>query len=485
LELLFGASNRAPREALQINDLVNSEGTPPSLQYQKSKPRQGPEANTPQAPTSIALAEKYGTMLLGSKLRTGGELMNLQEKLCRARKDSALSQQQVSSHLQVTREVVSQWELGSRRPGTQMLDRLAVLYNAPYLVRPEDESLDLSELEKCSLITQLGTTDASDTDSNKAAAEVGQWLEFLSRWAEFKKEYRDAKAERGKPPKALDRGAPIRDSRQAVREAIAVRDHFSLGKEAISNLYALMDEWCIMVYKANLGRWSPNSKEGISGAFYNHPELGFCVIVNAQTTPGRQTFTLAHELAHAMYHYAARTIVSRAGVKNPFEQFADSFASHFLIPTKSLNEVIDQRRWRQQLDPIKVVFLASCFQVSWLFLLNRLHHERHISIEQLREWSELSPRKLAESVGLDATLFTSQVKGIENDLHRFPPSVLSEVRDAILHNQLERYQAADLLGHSISGDELYETLCVPALADAEERNAISEFDMPYQLAGAL
>ncbi|MBX9572171.1 MAG: helix-turn-helix domain-containing protein [Candidatus Obscuribacterales bacterium] len=400
--------------------------------------------------------------------------MDLKKKLQDARRASRFSQEQVAKQLGVTREVVSQWESGTRTPSVKNLEQLVSLYRAPYLVDPNATSDPIDE-EKSTLVKGLHCED------DALNSEVSNWLDFLDRWSSYKKNDNDFLPQRGKPPKRLDKGIAFKDSRYAAREAQAVRDHFKLGREAIPNLYMLLDDWDILVYKANLGRWKKGqSKEGISGAFFNHPDLGYCIIVNAQTTPGRQTYTLAHELAHAFYHYSLRTIVSRAGNRDPLETFADTFASHFLVPTKSINALIDDYGWKNCLDPFKVIHLASCFQVSWLFLLYRLQGENHISRENLSEWSGLSPSKLADAMGIDTHLFTTEANGVKSDLHRFPPSVLSDVRDALEKKKIDRYQAAELLGVD-DGDKLYNALCETSPADSGEQEAKYEFEL--QLAG--
>lgn len=402
--------------------------------------------------------------------------MDLSEKLKQARRASGFSQEQVAKQLNVTREVVSQWESETRTPSVKHMEELASLYRASFLI-DRSASTDLCVDDKAALIAGLRCEDES---INK---EVRNWLDFLDRWSAFQKTSADFIGSRGKPPKPLDRGTAFKDSRYAAREAQNVRDHFSLGREAIPNLYMLLEDWDILVYKANLGRWQKGkSKEGISGAFYNHPELGFCIIVNAQTTPGRQTYTLAHELAHAYYHYSLRAIVSRSGIRDPLESFADSFAAYFLVPTKSLNSLIDDYGWKGDLDPIKVIHLASCFQASWLFMLYRLHSENHISRADLEEWSALSPKKLAEAMGIDPHLFITEVEGVTSELHRFPPSVLSSVRDALEKKDLDRTQAAELLGIK-DADKLYNALCVMWPATKDDRAAQNEFENELQLAG--
>src|SRR6266487_4029012 len=83
------------------------------------------------------------------------------------------------------------------------------------------------------------------------------------------------------------------------------------------------------IYLAPLGG---DLRGTVSGAFLPHDEVGFSILVNAQTTPGRRQFTLAHELAHALFH-GRRPYVGWLGRPEAVERFADQFAAEFLVPT--------------------------------------------------------------------------------------------------------------------------------------------------------
>ena len=62
-------------------------------------------------------------------------------------------------------------------------------------------------------------------------------------------------------------------------------------------MYTLMDELQILVCKTS----SLSQDSGLSGLTFNHPLLGSVVLVNNNTTLGRQIFTFTHELYHVIF----------------------------------------------------------------------------------------------------------------------------------------------------------------------------------------
>jgi Zn-dependent peptidase ImmA (M78 family) len=130
----------------------------------------------------------------------------------------------------------------------------------------------------------------------------------------------------------------------------------------LPNLYALLDEREVLVYRAAMGRLD-REPESISGAFYNHPELGYCILVNTDTAPGRQSFTLAHEWAHALFHYAKGGIICRSKDTDPLERFADAFAASFLVPGKELRRLASEF-----MNPLEALKLAQYFSVSYAMI---------------------------------------------------------------------------------------------------------------------
>jgi hypothetical protein len=179
------------------------------------------------------------------------------------------------------------WEKGNRVPGLRQLEDLARLYSVSvdFLLGKEEAAAGVSEREFL----------CRGLINNPAVhMELSRWFNFLDGWAEIVESANVVWNNPGKPPKKLDRGPDFTDSRAAPTLAAEARVVYELGTDAIPDMYSFLDEQDILVCRANLGEWSDPAQTGISGAFHNHPKLGYCILVNAQNSPGRQSFTLAH-----------------------------------------------------------------------------------------------------------------------------------------------------------------------------------------------
>ncbi|MEP0872106.1 XRE family transcriptional regulator [Trichocoleus desertorum AS-A10] len=346
-----------------------------------------------------------------------------------------MTQEQTAHSLGIPRELVSMWENENRIPSRYQVEELAKLYKVEkeYLLG----QVDLNEqYERTILYRGL-----QDHSAIKPVFEG--WLDFLDKWASFLEQTGYRHLGPGRPPRSLDEGQVITDARRASTLAITVRQHFKLGLDKMPNLYTFLDEQGILVYRAPLG--SISGDDGVSGAFYNHPKLGYCIIVNCDTAPGRQIFTLAHEFAHAYYHYQLQGIVSsKDECKRSEEVFADAFSAHFLVPGKELRRLVKEHEEQGELDHYKALFLAAWFGVSYGTLLVRLKHERLIQLEQYEEWKQYSPSAMAQQMGLNPEDFRiPQRKTLL--LERYPFSIHKKVRQAITNGLITIDEAAELL----------------------------------------
>ena len=147
------------------------------------------------------------------------------------------------------------------------------------------------------------------------------------------------------PPLALREGRYTKDD--VRRKAEEARSFFRLGNGPVGDLTALADIFGISVYLAPLGR---SLADTVSGASLIHPEVGFSVLINGQTTPGRRQFTLAHELGHALFHRGS-VEVSFPGRREANERFADEFAGEFLVPADSLQTTVEHLRLEKSRIP--------------------------------------------------------------------------------------------------------------------------------------
>ncbi len=393
--------------------------------------------------------------------------MGLGDRLRDRRGRAGLTQGDAARALRLPRELVSMWETEARTPGLGQLEELARLYrvNAAYLLG--EEELD-EKREREVLFRGL-------SDSPGVRLELERWLDFLDGWADFLEDLGEDEALTGpgKPPRELRDWGQSTDARRAPTLAAKAREAYGLGSGAIPDLYAFLDERDVLVYRAALGSIN-GPRGGVSGAFYNHPGLGYCLLVNSDTTPGRQAFTLAHEFAHALFHYPSRGLISWKGVRDPREKFADVFAAHFLVPTKQLKELVEDDKRNGWPDPYEALQLASYFRVSYATLLYRLFEEKFIE-EDTYEWLKgYSPSQMAYYLGMDPEEFIiPEHKTLH--LERYPVSVIEQVKRAVDDAELTPSQAAGLLGVDVyTLQRRIKLFSDPPKAGVEERLEFEE-----------
>ncbi len=390
-------------------------------------------------------------------------------RLRESRTRSALSQSQVARVLGITRELISMWESEQRTPNLRQLEKAAQVYQVSTNYLMGETNLGEGPPLQRELLYR-GTQ-----QSLKERIELDKWLDFLDAWADLLEEigWRDELTGRGKPPRKLDEGQ-VTDARRAPTSAASVRDYYELGKDAIPDLSTFLDNLGVLVYRAPLGKI--HGGVGISGAFYNHPKIGYCVLVNSQTSRGRQAFTLAHEFAHAFYHYPSGGMVSRLEEdEEPKERFANVFAAHFLVPGKELKKLATVRKWSWETGAYEAIELAAYFRVSYRAMLYRLGEEGIIDRNWRDTLSLYSPGVMARRLGLDRNEFT--IPDEETIfLERYPVSVIERVWEAVDNDLLAVSQAADILG--VPQHDMQRSLKLfsqPPEAGSEERQELGEY----------
>lgn len=366
--------------------------------------------------------------------------MELSRNLKLRRERFSLTQAWVAEALEVPRELLSYWETGARAPNPQQLARLARIYRttpkrlqAPALDPAADDPLEL-----------FGKIDAADPLGEKLTA----WISFLDRWAEFLRvDLGRPLPGPGRPPPALAENAIVHDRRRASSRAAAAREHWQLGECALPDLHAFLDQHGVTILRLPLA--SPDDRSGgVTGAFYNHAELGFCVVVHDGLSASGQTTALAHLLAHILFHYSEVAILCRATADDRLERFADAFAEHFQVPGKTLRERVRERldrTGRDELQPLDAIVLANLFQVSFPALVTRLASEGLIPAETASDWREIDGPELASRFGLSIPGPPGPADAA-GPLARFPASISAAVQRAVAERGISVARAAAVLG---------------------------------------
>ncbi len=308
--------------------------------------------------------------------------------LARARTAVGLSQDDVARFIGVNRAMVSYWESGTRDPNARQLTALSRLYRS-----------GVDELR-----SGVVAADADYTDMLYRSEEglSPQALPGLRDFTAFLAFYGDLAEQVGFDTRGLNQ-SPFVSSRQfqtqddARRKAEEVRAWLRLGLGPVPDVDHAAEMLGVTVFRADLGQ---NIGAGISGGFLKHHQIGFAIVVNTNMTPGRRRFTVAHELAHALFH--SRGVSVSTNHKDARERFADFFASEFLMPTEALRRVTEEYGMVGKItDPADAVRIQRSFDVSWAMTLLRLRQAKLITSESYGEFRRVRPVHLARALGYE------------------------------------------------------------------------------------
>ena len=368
-------------------------------------------------------------------------MSDLHLALARARDRARYSQDDVGAALGVSRAMVSYWEAGSRTPNDRQLAGLARLYGIQLadLIEGRDAAPSGADLTGMLLRGAEGIQDPA------SAPGLQEFVQFLERFAELSRLV-------DSPIRGLTRSPFVFRTKfaqkdDARRKAEEVRAYLGSGTGPISDLDAVGEMLGITIYRAPLGG---DLSKAPSGAFLNHPDVGFSILVNLDMTPGRRRFTVAHEIAHALFHSDEGPWVVSYG-KSPRESFADEFAGEFLMPSEGVRRFQEEAGLPPRLtDPVDVIHIQRFFQVSWPTALVRLRQMKAITHDSYREMkAQVRPVALARSLGYVIHSEEYEQNSEAWRTQRFPRLFLRMLREAVVTDVMSPPTAASFAGLAI------------------------------------
>ena len=217
---------------------------------------------------------------------------------------------------QVTAQAIGKYERNETKPGSNVLIALADALHTTVDYLLGDPALVFDELEfRKNAIT-----------SKRAEATV---LAHLERYLAIEDILRLPSTEWDAP---RDSPYPVwHDAIEADRAADALRRHWGLGHEPVSNLVELLEERGIKIFALPLKTVGGLAAQARRPGVVPIP----CVVVNSGDWGERQRFTIAHELGH---------IVLDVSNSLNAEQVAHRFAGAFLMPAEALWLEVGKRR---------------------------------------------------------------------------------------------------------------------------------------------
>jgi Zn-dependent peptidase ImmA (M78 family)/transcriptional regulator with XRE-family HTH domain len=289
-----------------------------------------------------------------------------------ARAAMGLTLKQVSKSMGIAISTISEIESGNRRISAVELYRFAKLYQRPI-----------------SFFLEESKTSASFAILMRAAGSASVSKETIITFHELCRGYRDLRKLVGAPemPSPSDYSTSRLTTLDHAEElAEAERGSLGLNGQPMKDICDLLEgKRGIKIFHL------PEDSERFSGAFTYDEQLGACFLINSRHPKRRRTFTVAHEYAHCIAHRNQLAHIDPCPafeVKNPRERFANAFAAAFLMPRRTVNEVLGQLVFPQKsaLTAEVLIHLAIYFGVSFEAIGWRLVSLRRLSLSR---WEEL------------------------------------------------------------------------------------------------
>ncbi|MBM3175180.1 MAG: ImmA/IrrE family metallo-endopeptidase [Chloroflexi bacterium] len=361
------------------------------------------------------------------------------DSLRRARTTIGLTLKQASENIGLAASTISEIENGKRRVTGVELYKFAKLYQRPITFFLEESETSPSFAV---LLRAAGTTSLSKqtiVDFHELCRNYRTLLELTKA------------PEMPNPP---DYSASKPTTLEFAEElAEAERSSLGLNGQPIKDIRDLLEtKRGVKIFHL------PEDPDVFSGAFACDQRLGACFLINSQQPQRRRTFTIAHEYAHCIAHrdqLAHVDVLPAFETKNPRERFANAFAAAFLMPRRTVNEMLSQLVTTQRLLTAEMLLhLAIYFGVSFEAIGWRLVSLRRLSPNN---WSDLLNQQVP-------SLPTARLLGyhVEND----SPDMLPR------HYKYLAYQAYRT--KLISFEKLAELLCRNYYELREEFNQESQ-----------
>lgn len=137
------------------------------------------------------------------------------------------------------------------------------------------------------------------------------------------------------------------------------------------------------------------------------------ILVNSNTTRGRQHFTIAHELYHLYFDHDPHSHICREGLSDESERSANMFARAFLMPRAGiLKSIPDDELSTNALTLTTVLDLEALYGVSHTAMLIRLKELRLLSNADYERYMSVKVTREASLRGMDVDLYMNGNEGI-------------------------------------------------------------------------
>jgi transcriptional regulator with XRE-family HTH domain len=306
-------------------------------------------------------------------------------RLKRAREEVNLSQGAFAKSLGLSSEYISLLESGKRTPSFETLLKVAGFLNKNVSYFFEDRRSAFEALiDRAVGDNRVEADDRIRRDLLKFRATCEKYLELeevTGRRLDLAPQY-----------------ARISPERLAEEE----RRRLGLGNEPIRDVLGLCE-----VNGCRIIRQTLSDEARIAGLFlFDEERKAAFALINANEPPGLQTLIAAHLYGHYLVDRADGPIVDDPDVVvdeyvslyPPREQFAQTFASRFLVPPDKLKEIVDKDLRAKSLTFDDVLFLKRYFGVSTRAMLRTLRGRGVLPETKFEEFFRRNPEDREQEV---------------------------------------------------------------------------------------
>lgn len=265
-------------------------------------------------------------------------------RIQRARKAQGLSLRALAEQVGLSHSAIKKLEDNIQIPSSSLLIKLSKILQVKveYFFRPNSfvmENIQYRHIDKLSKNQKL-KIEAQILNQIEQRIELENLLPALPVW-KFS-------------PKKLSK---IKNLEEIEGIAEKLRFDWDLGLAPISDLINSLEGHGIKVfqYENNLN----SAFDGLAACLNNSI---YVIVINNHRPGDRQRFTLAHELGHIL-------LADDIANSRHEEKYCDRFAGCFLLPKKSLVQILGE--YRTHIEPRELALIKQEFGLSMLSILHR------------------------------------------------------------------------------------------------------------------
>lgn len=233
-------------------------------------------------------------------------------------------------------------------------------------------------------------------------------------------------------------GSYITDGEKLAAEATEFLRSNNVDHTGSRDLFGLIEKWFgVDVAVVH----NDGSFDGLTW----HDECCRLIVIGTSSVPGRQRFTLAHELAHLLAEDDQRLTVDEAGAerRHPSEIRANTFAASFLMPEDTISERLNGK----QIDKDAFARLSCDLFVTPSTLAWRLFNLKMIDSQTRQELGSMRTMDAAVLGGQTAQ-FSSWIE--DSLAARIPQRLVEDAGRAYLDGKTTLRPFANLVGVDVA-----------------------------------